>query len=234
MVLLKKQTQPENTMYIVKAQSTQPKLTVVCGTNASNAYSQLDDAQLVTLCKTDQAAFDALIKRHQRNVYAMLYKLAPDWNDTADLAQEAFIRIWKGIGKLKNPRAFKSWMAQIVTNLFYDELRKRPRQTIIMSLDAPLTGNDDQDCPTRDIADPAAGPDELYARKNVCQLVEAAIATLPKQFRTAIILREVEDLPYDEIASITRTDVGTVKSRISRARCKVQNILRPTFRPNAA
>ncbi|MBI2812473.1 MAG: sigma-70 family RNA polymerase sigma factor [Candidatus Melainabacteria bacterium] len=192
-------------------------------------YSEMEDAQLVLLCqKQDQAAFDVLIKRHQRNLHAMLYKLAPDWNDTADLAQEACIRIWKGIGKLQNPKAFKSWMGQIVTNLFYDELRKRPRQTVIMSLDAPM--GDDEDSPTRDLADPAAGPDEIYARKDLRKTVDAAISTLPRQFRTAIILREVEDLPYDEIAEITQTDIGTVKSRISRARTKVQNILRPQFR----
>ncbi len=192
-------------------------------------YSEMDDAQLVLLCqKQNQAAFDVLIKRHQRNLHAMLYKLAPDWNDTADLAQEACIRIWKGIGKLQNPRAFKSWMGQIVTNLFYDELRKRPRQTVIMSLDAPM--GDDEESPTRDLADPAAGPDEIYDRKDLRQTVDAAISTLPRQFRTAIILREVEDLPYDEIAKITQTDIGTVKSRISRARTKVQNILRPQFR----
>jgi len=192
-------------------------------------YSDMDDAQLVLLCqKQDQAAFDVLIKRHQRNLHAMLYKLAPDWNDNADLAQEACIRIWKGIGKLQNPKAFKSWMGQIVTNLFYDELRKRPRQTVIMSLDAPI--GDDEDSPTRDLADPAAGPDEIYDRKDLRKTVDAAISTLPRQFRTAIILREVEDLPYDEIAKITQTDIGTVKSRISRARTKVQNILRPQFR----
>jgi RNA polymerase sigma-70 factor, ECF subfamily len=203
----------------------QPTLSLV-----RNNYSQMEDAQLVLLCQQqDQAAFDVLIKRHQRNLYAMLYKLAPDWNDTADLAQEAFIRIWRGIDKLQNPKAFKSWMGQIVTNLFYDELRKRPRQTIIMSLDAPMNGDDD-DSPTRDLADPAAGPDELYDRKDLRKSVDEAISTLPRQFRTAIILREVEDLPYDEIAKITQTDIGTVKSRISRARTKVQNILRPQFR----
>ncbi|CAN5587234.1 sigma-70 family RNA polymerase sigma factor [soil metagenome] len=192
-------------------------------------YSDMEDAQLVLLCqKQDQAAFDVLIKRHQRNLHAMLYKLAPDWNDTADLAQEACIRIWKGVGKLQNPKAFKSWMGQIVTNLFYDELRKRPRQTVIMSLDAPM--GDDEDSPTRDLADPAAGPDEIYDRKDLRKTVDAAISTLPRQFRTAIILREVEDLPYEEIAKITQTDIGTVKSRISRARTKVQNILRPQFR----
>ncbi len=211
----------------IKSNSEKPKLTVVRG----SGYQQLEDSELVLLCQQkDTAAFDALMKRHQRNVFAMLYKIAPDWNDTADLAQEAFIRIWKGIDKLQNPKALKSWMGQIVTNLFYDELRKRPRQTVIMSLDAPITSDEDGDSPTRDIADPAAGPDELYDRKDLRKTVDAAIATLPRQFRTAIILREVNDLPYEEIAQITHTDIGTVKSRISRARSKVQNILRPQFR----
>lgn len=214
-------------MTSLKSKSEQPKLTVVRG----NRYQQMEDSELVLLCqKKDQAAFQALMTRHQRNVHAMLYKMAPDWNDTADLAQEAFIRIWKGIDKLQNPRAFKSWMGQIVTNLFYDELRKRPRQTVVMSLDAPMGGDEEGESPTRDLADPAAGPDELYDRKDTRKTVEAAIATLPRQFRTAIILREVNDLPYDEIAAITQTDIGTVKSRISRARTKVQNILRPQFR----
>ncbi len=78
----------------VTALPTQPTLTLVKG----NGYNQMDDVQLVGLCqKKDQAAFEALVKRHQRTVYALLYKMAPDWNDTADLAQEAFIRIWRGI-----------------------------------------------------------------------------------------------------------------------------------------
>jgi len=210
--------------------STQPKLTLVRG----NSYNQMEDAELVGLCKKkDQAAFETLMKRHQRTVFAMLYKMAPDWNDTADLAQEAFIRIWRGIDKLQNPRAFKSWMVQIVTNLFYDELRKRPRQVTILSLDQPVN-SEEEDGPSRDLADPAAGPEEIFTRKDVRQSVNNAIATLPRQFRTAIVLREIEDLPYEEIAKITATDIGTVKSRISRARTKVQQILRPQFRPENA
>src|ERR1700722_20319928 len=158
-------THSEAIMNNLKTLSNQPKLTLVRG----NAYSQMEDAELVGLCKKkDQAAFETLMKRHQRSVYAMLYKMAPDWNDTADLAQEAFIRIWRGIDKLQNPRVFSSWMTQIGTNLFYDELRKRPRQVTILSLDQPLNG-DEEEGPSRDLADPAAGPDELLARKDVQQ-----------------------------------------------------------------
>lgn len=224
-------------MNSVNAKSSRPKLAIVSDSLAAHRvpYNQMDDAQLVVLCqKNDQAAFEALVKRHQRNVFAMLYRLAPDWNDTADLAQEALIRIWRGIYKLKNPYAFKSWMAQIVTNLFYDELRRHPRQVSVLSLDAPLNSDEDQEGPSRDICDPSAGPDELFDRKDVMQSVDAAFAMLPRQFRTAIILREIEDLPYEEIAKITNTDLGTIKSRISRARTRVQKVLRPQFRPDNA
>jgi RNA polymerase sigma-70 factor, ECF subfamily len=202
-----------------------PNLTIV----KDQGYAQMSDADLVVLCqRKDERAFDVLIQRHRRTVYGLLLKLAPDWTDTADLAQESFIRIWRGIGKLQNPNAFKSWVVQIVTHLFYDELRKRPRRTPIISLDQSMF-DDDGDAPTRDVPDPAAGPEELMQRKDLDNMVQSAIASLPRQFRTAIVLRELEDMSYDEIAKLTRTDIGTVKSRISRARSKVQQILRPQF-----
>jgi RNA polymerase sigma-70 factor (ECF subfamily) len=208
-----------------KLNTARPRFAVIQG----KGYGQMEDAELIMLCQQyqDEAAFEQLVRRYQRTVYGLLYKLAPDWPDIADLAQEAFIRMWRGIDKLQNAKAFKQWLSQIVTNLFYDELRKRPRRTQILSLDAPI--NDDEESASRDIPDPAAGPDDLVHRKDVQTLVENAIAELPKQFRTAIILREMQDLPYDEIARITNTDLGTVKSRIARARAKIQTRLRPVL-----
>ena len=123
-------------------------------------YSGRADAELILLCQQkDSRAFEELIKRHQRTVYALLYRLAPDWNDTADLAQEVFIRMWRSIGNLRNPGAFRSWLSQIVTNLFYDELRKRPRQLPTISMDEGLDSYEGSDATTRDIRDKAAGPD---------------------------------------------------------------------------
>jgi RNA polymerase sigma-70 factor, ECF subfamily len=204
------------------------------GATARVTYAELKDFDLVRLCQSrDKFAFEELMKRHQRTVMAILYRLAPNWSDSADLAQEAFIRMWRGIDRLQNPKAFKSWMTQIVTNLFYDELRKRPRNTFILSLDAPI-GSEDENQPTRDVPDPAAGPDEVLHRKHLIKSVETAIAALPHQFRTALELREVEDMPYEEIARLTQSDLGTVKSRISRARSKVQKVLRAEFRPDQA
>jgi RNA polymerase sigma-70 factor (ECF subfamily) len=204
--------------------SENPPLSVIPG----GSFSGRTDAELIVLCQNKNSrAFEELIRRHQRTVYALLYRLAPDWNDTADLAQEVFIRMWRSIGNLRNPGAFRSWLSQIVTNLFYDELRKRPRQLPTISMDEPLDSEDGNDASTRDIRDKAAGPDELCQRNELTEIVRQAMTRLPEQFRTAIILREFEGLSYEEIALITHTEIGTVKSRIARARAKIQEMVSP-------
>jgi RNA polymerase sigma-70 factor (ECF subfamily) len=211
-------------MNLHKVPEMRPQLSLIQGGN----YAAKTDAELIVLCqKKDSRAFEELIKRHQRTVYALLYRLAPDWNDTSDLAQEVFIRMWRSIGNLRNPSAFRSWLSQIVTNLFYDELRKRPRQLPTISMDEPLDSEEGGDSTTRDIKDKSAGPDELCQRKEMTEVVRQAMTRLPEQFRTAIILREFEGLSYEEIALITNTEIGTVKSRIARARAKIQEMVSP-------
>jgi RNA polymerase sigma-70 factor, ECF subfamily len=209
-------------------------LSVVNGGGADGAnvsYLEKADAELIVLCqKKDSRAFEELIRRHQRTVYALLYRLAPDWSDTSDLAQEVFIRMWRSIGNLRNPSAFRSWLSQIVTNLFYDELRKRPRQLPTISMDEPMDSEEGDNNMTRDIRDKAAGPDELCQRNELTAVVRQAMGKLPEQFRTAIILREFEGLSYEEIALITNTEIGTVKSRIARARAKIQEMVTPYLR----
>jgi RNA polymerase sigma-70 factor (ECF subfamily) len=101
-----------------------------------------------------------------------------------------------------------------------------------MSLDQSMFGDEECEGQTRDIPDGSAGPEELCERKEIDKEVRSAIATLPRQFRTAIVLRELEDMSYEQIAQLTNTDLGTVKSRISRARTKVQQVLRPQFGEN--
>jgi len=191
------------------------------------AYSQKSDRDLVLACqRREPQAFEELVKRHQRTVYALIYQLAPDWEDTTDLAQEVFIRVWRSINNLRNPASFRSWLTQIVTNLFYDELRKRPRKLPTVSMD-DSADSDDSENPTRDIPDTSALPDEKALNKEVSDVIRQAMLKLPEQFRTAIVLREVEGLSYEEIAVITQTEMGTVKSRIARARTKLQELLKP-------
>lgn len=195
----------------------------------ATVYSQKSDRDLVLACqKRDPAAFEELVKRHQRTVFALLYQLAPDWADTSDLAQEVFIRVWRSINNLRNPSSFRGWLTQIVTNLFYDELRKRPRRLPTVSMDEGIDSeSDDSDNTTRDIPDASALPDEKILNQELSHVIRDAMTKLPEQFRTAIVLREVEGLSYEEIAILTKTEMGTVKSRIARARTKLQELLQP-------
>lgn len=193
-------------------------------------YQDMTDVELIEACqKQDEAAFSQLIKRHQRAVYAILYQLAPDWkNEASDLAQEVFIRVWRSIRTLRNPHSFRTWLNQIATNLFYDELRKRPRY-LTVSLDQHFKPDDDEEATTWDIADSSSLPDEVRQRRELSEAIQDAISPLPRQFRTAIVLREFEGLSYEEIAALTKTEIGTVKSRIARARLKVQEKLSPVL-----
>jgi RNA polymerase sigma-70 factor, ECF subfamily len=193
---------------------------------AREEYQQMNDADLIMACQSkNKCAFEVLINRYQRTIYGLLYRLAPEWRDTADLAQEVYIRMWRSIATLRNARAFRSWLHQLVTNLFYDELRKRPNHTIIISIDERPRSEGADENNTREIADLSATPDELSQRRELSEAINNAIEKLPRQFKTVIVLRELEGLSYDEIALITKSEIGTVKSRIARARAKVQEML---------
>src|ERR1700675_2759069 len=136
----------------------------------ASPYSLKNDRDLVLACqRREPAAFEELVKRHQRTVYALLYQLAPDWTDTSDLAQEVFIRIWRSINNLRNPGSFRSWLSQIVTNLFYDELRKRPRRLPTVSMDEAIDEESGEGL-TRDIADGSALPDDIVSSKEASQV----------------------------------------------------------------
>lgn len=191
----------------------------------TNVFDRASDAELVIACQQKESrAFEMLVKRHQQTVYSLLRHLAPDWSDTTDLSQEVFLRVWRFIDKLRNPYAFRTWLAHIATNVFYDELRKRQRELPTVSTDTALDPDEEG---SMDIVDNTTLPDEAVACDELAGCIEKALSDLPEQFRMAIVLREVHGLSYDEIAAATDCGIGTVKSRIARARAKVQRKLTP-------
>ncbi len=208
-------------MYLIQG-TARPALTIV---RNRQYFKDLTDVQLIAACQhKEKDAFDELVRRYQRMVNGTLRQLAPDWADHSDLSQEVFIRIWRSLHTLRNPECFRTWLHQICVNIFYDHLRKRPKQTII-SLEAPVQFDDGgQEC-VREVPDTSRLPDEMVQRKELAAAIDSAVARLPVQFREAIVLRDVQGLSYDEIAVITHSEVGTVKSRISRARGRVQKIV---------
>ncbi len=194
------------------------------------SFTGVTDHELVEFAQTGcNPSFEELVKRYQKRVYALLYQLAPDWRDLNDLSQEAFIRVYRGIRNLRNPRTFKSWLNQIVLNLFYDELRKRPRTVRTVSLDQSMEDEYGENDYTREIRDEALRPDEITSNNELSEVIRKAMAELPEQFRTAIVLREMQGLQYEEIAEMLGCALGTVKSRIWRARERLQVILNPYF-----
>lgn len=196
----------------------------------SAPVSELSNVDLVCLCQQGlqphKSCFAALMRMHQSHVDQVLYKLAPDWQDRADLAQEVWLRVYRNIKKLNEPEKFRGWLSRITTNLFYDELRKRKRVGNSVSLDMPrqMLDGDQMDW---ELPSDRPGPIETLSTQEFYEHLDTAIKELPESFRTTIVMREIEGLTYEEIAEITGVSLGTVKSRIARARLRLQEQLRP-------
>ena len=196
--------------------------------------ASLTTMELIVDCQStlrpNKAAFAELIRRHQTDIDRILYHLAPDWNDRHDLAQEVWLRAFRNLRRLKEPAKFKGWLGRIATNLFYDELRKRKRNQRPLSLDAQIPVNDgaiDWELPSE-----AVSPDEALSTQEFYEHLHKAVQDLPEAFRQTIVLREIQGLPYEEIAELTNVSLGTVKSRIARARMRLQVMLKPYLEGN--
>jgi len=186
-------------------------------------YKKIPLDELIILSqKNDYKALEELIKREQKNIFATFAYLSKKRENIADLTQEALMRMARGLANLKNPKFFKSWLNQIVTNLFYDELRKSTRRPQLVSMDA----EQDENSFGRQIPDYRHKPPEKVLSTELDNVIKTEIKNLPEHFRIAIILRELQGLSYEEIAEATHTTIGTVKSRIARARGKLQDGLR--------
>ncbi len=189
-------------------------------------YRKMNLEELVVLSQqNDFKALEELIKREQKNVFATFSYLTNKRENVADLTQEALLRLARNIQNLKNPKHFKSWLNQIVTNLFYDELRKTSRKPDTISIDEEV--DEESTFSLKSVLpDPKCKPPEKCITNEMEKIIKKAIIELPEQFRIAIVLRELQGLSYEEIAEATNASVGTVKSRISRARIKLQNGLK--------
>lgn len=186
-----------------------------------NKKSNLDE--LIELAqKGDMVALEEVIKRQQKTVFATLYYLNAKPDEIMDLTQEILFKVAKNIKKLKNPRTFKSWLNQIIINQFYDTLRKKQKSVKKVCLD-----NQEENKVNFEIPDFASNPYQKVLDKELEHAIKNSIYKLPDPFKAAIIMRELQGLSYEEIAQATNSNIGTVKSRIARARLKLQEYLRP-------
>lgn len=165
----------------------------------------------------DEDAFAQLVALHEKKVYNLALRMCGNPEDAADAAQEAFLAAWKGLPRFRGEAGFSTWLYRLTSNAAIDHLRRVKRQRGEVSLDGGGPGLDAVD----DAPSPQAQAEETELREAVAE----GLSMLSEDHRQALLLRELRGLSYEEIASELRVDLGTVKSRISRARGSLRKIL---------
>ncbi len=163
-------------------------------------------------------AFNGLVLRYQQQVYNVAYRIMGDEAAASDATQEAFISAYRHVGSF-HEGSFRNWLLRIARNACYDELRRRKRRPTVSLDEAIVTaeGVIEFDLPTS-----ADGPEQIVQRRELAALLQRGINRLPIEQRLTLVLSDVQGLRYDEIAQITHSKCGTVKSRLSRARANLR------------
>ena len=169
----------------------------------------------------DADAFEQLLLEHQKNVYNLCYRMAGNPDDAMDLSQETFLRAWRCLDQYQFASAFSTWLYRLCSNICIDFLRRRRRQQTV-----PLTFEDaDGEEQTYAVPDAQPLPEEQVELKLTRETLQAAMAQLPPEHRAVLQLRVVNEMSYEQIADVLDIQIGTVKSRLSRARNQLKKIL---------
>lgn len=163
----------------------------------------------------DRQEFDCLVERYHKQAYNIAYRMAGNHADAEDLTQEAFIRAFRFFSQYRRELPFDSWLYKIMSNVFIDRLRRRPKAKI-RSLDQPIQTAEGE--AQFDVADPGDGPEDVVLSMEMDGRIQAALENLPEAFRITVIYADIEGLSYEEIADVTKTNIGTVRSRLHRGR----------------
>jgi RNA polymerase sigma-70 factor (ECF subfamily) len=189
----------------------------------------LDDSDLVAaFLDGEERAFQELVERYQGRLLNFIYRTIGDRERGEDLVQEVFIRVYRHLHRFDRSRKFSTWVYTIASNLAKNELRNRARNPLVI-VQTIKKNWQDEERPLQ-FEDSASRPDDLYRRRHLRELVENSVAQLPEHHRQVFILRELEGKSYEEIAEITACNLGTVKSRLNRARNAFAAIIEPGLR----
>ena len=188
----------------------------------------LSDHQLIEATKKgDEAAFAEIVNRYRNPLTNYLFRMLNDYEEAVDLAQETFVRVYFAIERYHTDYAFSTYIYRIATNLAISEIRKKKRRKLLSLTSFFQT--EDADAQEFHPPDGKSLPDEDLIETERSRTIEKAIATLPDKYRAPIILREIQELSYEEIAQILGLGLGTTKSRISRARALLREKLKLYF-----
>lgn len=189
------------------------------GTAANRSESDLIEAAQ----DGDRRAFDSLVEAHYRSVYNTAYRMLGTPSAASDATQSVFVRVWEALSSFRGDATFRTWLYRITMNVCLDELRRRKNEPL------SLTEDDDEREPggERDMPDLSDEPGRTAEQRDLQRLVQEAISRLPADFRTVIVLYDLRGLSYQEISAVLEIPLGTVKSRLNRARQALREEIAP-------
>ncbi len=180
-----------------------------------DARTRDDEADVARARAGDTAAFAALVRRHQDRVFSFILRMLDARDEAMELTQDVFVKAWQALPGWRPEARFSTWLLQIARNAALDQLRRR-RVVQFAPLDDGM-----------DVADTAPGPEARYASRQRQALLENALQQIAAEHREILLLREIEDLSYAELAAVLGIAEGTVKSRLARARAALLQHFRP-------
>ena len=184
-----------------------------------------DTAVVSAFLSGEQRAFEELVERYQTRLLNFVYRTIGDRDRAEDLVQEVFIRVHRHLHRFDRSKKFSTWIYTIASNLAKNELRNRARNPLVF-FQSMRSEQEEEDRPLQ-FEDATSRPDDMYRKRHLRQLVEESVAALPEHHRQVFVLRELEGKSYEEIADITACNLGTVKSRLNRARNAFAEIIEP-------
>lgn len=178
----------------------------------------MNEKELIALARRgDEAAFEQLVRLYEKKIYGLCLRMCGNADDAAEAAQDAFLALWRGLEGFREDASLSTWLYRLASNACIDLLRRGKRTVEGVSLD------DEENC--LEPVDHAPTPEQHAERAETQRLVRAGLDALPPEYRQVLVLRELQQLSYAEICEVTALELGTVKSRINRARILLRNYL---------
>ncbi len=196
----------------------------------------MEDAQvvasLVRRCVSgDAIAWEEIVQRYNRRIYNICYRFAGSSDDAQDLTQEVFIKVYRTLSSYDSEKAaFMTWVTTVTRNLLVDHFRKTKQDRLTDSLDNAASEHEDAQPLSEQIPDQGASPDASIQSRETRETVHRALQKLSPELREAVILRDLQDMDYREIAVALKVPEGTVKSRINRGRAELARLLQRTYK----
>jgi RNA polymerase sigma-70 factor (ECF subfamily) len=185
-----------------------------------------DEQLMLRVQEGNSASFDLLVERYKIRLFNYLFRLVGNRDDAEEIAQEAFVKAYIHAGKYKTIAKFSTWLYTIATNLVRNKIRSRSRKPQIMSLWTKGRYDGEEEKPV-DVIDTQRSPEDKMNDAELSAVISKAIEKIPEKYRTSFVLREINQLSYEEIAAVTGLKLGTVRSRINRARNCFRKIIEP-------